>query len=353
MSRATRIYIDEKALIHNLNQIKLLARGSQILAMVKADAYGCGLEKVVPVLEGRVDAFGVACLSEALKIRRLGVKTSCVLMQGAFSPDDIELAQAHNFQIVLHQPHQLNWLLSTKLKAPIKVWIKVNTGMHRLGFKPEELDGVLAALNDCSWVHKDFTILSHFAFADEPENPNNDLQFALFNQLNFPSQCRKSMANSAAILSQPRAHFDIIRPGIMLYGVSPFFEKTGKELGLKPVMHFLSELSAIHHYEANKAIGYSGTWKTKRPSVIGVVAAGYGDGYPRYLSEQTYAYINGQRVPIVGRVSMDMLTIDLTDCTASIRDSVELWGSHIPVEQVAKAANTIGYELLCRFKARV
>ncbi len=354
MSRPTRIIIDAHALLHNVQCIRRLAPASALIAMVKANAYGCGISEVIPVLEGKVDTFGVASIDEALAIRALGAKTPCLLIQGVFSPEEWQQAAEHRFSCVIHQWHQIDWLLQQPLATPVRVWIKVNTGMQRLGFTPEQVSQVAHALQGCPWVEKKINVLTHFAHADEPTRSENQQQMALFQTLdkNLFIQC--SMANSAAILSLPTAHFDAVRPGIMLYGVSPFVGSTGAELGLLPVMRFISAISAINHYPANSPVGYGGTWVTGRESVIGIVATGYGDGYPRHVPSGTPVWVDGKEVPLVGRVSMDMLAVDLTDHPAAkIGSPVELWGKHLAVERIAQAAGTIGYELYCQITARV
>lgn len=352
MTRATGIQVNAAALLHNLQQVKKNAADAQICAMVKANAYGCGVAAVVPVLEGKVAAFGVACLEEALAIRTLGARTECVIFQGAFTADEYPVMAAKNFQCVLHQPHQLRWLLENRLDKPIKVWVKVNTGMHRLGFSPEDFNAVIDALRSCLWVDKNLGVMTHLAAADDPTQAVNQQQSERFNNLNTSGLIR-SMANSAAIFAFPDLHYDVVRPGIMLYGVSPFADQTGQELGLMPAVRFYSSISAINHYPSMARVGYGGNWQTSRPSIIGVVAAGYGDGYPRVIADGTSVWVNGCCVPVVGRVSMDSLTVDLTECRgAAVGDEVELWGLHIPVEHIAASAGTIAYELLCRFTSR-
>ncbi|MFC3907969.1 alanine racemase [Legionella dresdenensis] len=355
MTRPTRVQIDETALLHNLKQVRHYAPGRKIIAMVKANAYGCGLQSVVPVLENEVYAFGVACLEEAMKIRALGSSAECVLFQGVFSADELDVVAAHNLQCVLHQPYQLQWLLEKRLPHKIKVWVKVNTGMNRLGFQPQDVAEVVGALENCPWVDDDIGIMTHLACADEPEHPANQTQLRAYRSLDLGGAgytC--SIANSAAIIALPDTHADVVRPGIMLYGVSPFNNQTGLQLGLIPVMRFVSAISAIHHYPAAARIGYGGTWQTSKPSVIGVVAAGYGDGYPRHIAQNTPVWVNGYLAPVVGRVSMDMLTVNLTNCPGvAIGDAVELWGQYVPVENIAMSAGTIAYELLCQFSPRV
>lgn len=356
MTRPTRVQIDAQALLHNVAYVKQCAPGRKVIAMVKANAYGCGLKEVVPVLSGHVAAFGVACLEEALALRKLDTHTDCILFQGIFSADELPMVVEHRLHCVIHEPYQLQWLLATPLAQPLKVWLKVNTGMNRLGFLPEDVYEVLSALHHCPWVENEIGFMTHLACADEPEHLSNQRQLACYRELSVPPGLKlmRSIANSAAIIALPDTHEDVVRPGIMLYGVSPFNQQTGIALGLLPVMRFVSALSAIHRVPAGAFVGYGATWQAPRSSVIGIVAAGYGDGYPRHIAENTPVGINGITVPIVGRVSMDMLTVDLTDCPqAAVGDVVELWGQHVAVETIATAAGTIAYELLCQFSPRV
>lgn len=355
MSRPTRVFIDTQALMHNVAKVKQYASGKKIIAMVKANAYGCGLASVLPVLEQQVDAFGVACLEEALVLRELGIQTSCVLFQGIFSANELPLVVQYDLECVIHHWQQLHWILAMPLTKKIKVWLKVDTGMHRLGFMPQEVPQVVEALLACQWIDAEVGLMTHLACADEPQLACNQVQLEKFNTLHLPKiKFSRSIANSAAIIALPEMHFDVVRPGIMLYGVSPFAQQTGIELGLKPVMHFMSAITAIHHYPAYARIGYGGVWHSNMPSIIGVVAAGYGDGYPRGVAPGTCVWVNEQRLPIVGRVSMDMLMIDLTHShNVQIGQSVELWGPNIPVEEIAQAVGTIGYELICHLSPRV
>lgn len=355
VARPTHIHINATALLHNVGRVRQCAPGKKIIAMVKANAYGCGLASVLPVLDGHVDAFGVACLEEALTLRTLGSLSECILFQGVFGPDELRVASNRNVQCVIHQMEQLKWILSAPLPTKIKIWVKVNTGMQRLGFFPHEVEDVVRALLACPWVDDDIGLMTHLASADEPAKASNQLQLQSFDALlpNYPHLTR-SIANSAAILALPNMHADVVRPGIMLYGISPFLNQTGTELGLVPVMRLVSAISAIHHYPPNSPVGYGGLWQSDKPTVIAVVAIGYGDGYPRHIGENTPTWVNGCIAPIVGRVSMDMLTINVTDCPgAAIGDEVELWGNHVPVETIAKSAGTFGYELICQISPRV
>ena len=355
MARPTRMFFDAAALLHNLAQVKHHAPQKKIMAMVKANAYGCGIENVIPVLDGHVDAFGVACLEEAMAIRRLGSRTDCVLLEGVFESDELPVAASAGFECVIHCREQLEILLVAKLATKIKVWLKIDTGMHRLGFMVQDAATVVEALASCPWVFPEIGLMTHFASADEVDHTSCHAQLELFNSLDFPDvRLIRSLSNSAAILSMPQAHADVVRPGIMLYGVSPFSNKIGTDLGLIPVMRLLSVVSVIHRYPPHSPIGYGGTWVSDKASVIGVVPIGYGDGYPRNIQSQTSVWIDGITAPIVGRVSMDMLTVDLTaNPNVQVGSPVELWGRHIPVERIAQSAGTIGYELLTKITSRV
>ncbi len=354
MTRPTRIEVNTSAIRHNIATVRACVPGKKIIAMVKADAYGCGVPAVVPVLSETVDAFGVACLEEARQVRKYTQKP-CILFQGVFTLDELLYLPQNNFEVVVHQKEQLQWILETKLDKPIRVWIKIDTGMHRLGFMPDELSDVIAALRACSWVQDDIGVMTHLASADTPDSNQNKTQYEAFQKLCVPDgQFTKSIGNSAAIFSHPELLSDAVRPGIMLYGVSPFFDKEGAAMGLKPVMQFVSALTVVHTYLPGERVGYGATWEATRPSRIGVVAVGYGDGYPRHIAPNTPVYIKGHHVPIVGRVSMDMLTVDLTDYPdIKTGARVELWGAHLPVERIADLAGTIGYELICQVSPRV
>jgi alanine racemase len=354
VTRPTHVSINSYALLNNLNRVKQYAPTQQIVAMVKANAYGCGIARVIPVLEGQVSAFGVACLEEAVQIKRLGSRTDCILFQGVFSPDELMMVSLHQLQCVIHQRRQLQWLLETSLPEKINVWVKVNTGMNRLGFKPADIHDVLSALMACPWVNSPLGLMTHLACADEVNALSNTLQLEQFKAIDSPIEVVRSVANSATICSMPEALLDVVRPGLMLYGISPFQGQTAESLGLIPVMRFYSKISSIFTIGKHEAVGYGATWRSTRQSRIGIVAAGYGDGYPRHIAPNTPVWINGQLAPLVGRVSMDMMAVDLTDC-ASVNEgeAVELWGDHLPVERIAAAAGTIAYELICQISPRV
>jgi len=353
MTRPTRVEIDTEALRHNAEFVREKARDKAVIAMVKADAYGCGIANAVPVFSPLVDAFGVACLEEARVVSQHTDKP-CILFQGFFMPEELAEIAAKQYELVIHEVHQLHDLLQAKLEAPVRVWVKVDTGMHRLGFAPGEVSGIVESLKQSANVRDKIGIMTHLASAHKPDSPQTLAQLKSFAGLDLPAgDYTYSTGNSAAILSMPDALYDVVRPGIMLYGVSPFGTPHAKEIGLKPAMRFLSQISAIHDFEPGARVGYSGTWEAERPSRIAVVACGYGDGYPRHVAPGTHVYVQGALVPIVGIISMDTMTIDITDHPEiGLGETVELWGEHLPVEDVAKKAGTIGYELIAQISHR-
>lgn len=347
--RPTLLHIDIPALKHNFNQLRQMAGSAKIIAMVKSNAYGCGLDHITQALTNSVGAFGVACLAEALAIRGFGLKDQCLIFQGVYTPDEWQIAADNDFEVVLHHRPQLEWLLAKPLKKPVKVWLKMNTGMHRLGFSVEAFKDVVAALQACPWVNSSIGLMTHFACADEPMHPLNDIQMQLWQKISKNWQGPISACNSAANFAFPPSHGSHLRPGLILYGVSPFAEKNCQELGFRPVMRYHSAIFVIHEFPANVSIGYGAAYVTQKPTRIGMVAVGYGDGYPRHVLPGTQVWINGQAAPIVGKISMDMMAIDITNCAGiHLGDLVELWGEHLPIEYVARQANTIPYEIMCQ-----
>jgi alanine racemase len=353
VTRPTYIEINADALQHNLAQIKHRCPQHKVIAMVKANAYGCGLTSVVRALAQKVDYFGVSCIEEALIVREI-TDGACILFEGVFSAHEWLLVESRRFECVIHHQIQLDWLLNTPLATPIRIWVKINTGMNRLGFMPEVLDEVFTRLMDCPWVVADIGVMTHLASADELDNTQNEQQLSAFHAIAFPPVVRlHSVANSAALYKELSRDDEVIRPGILLYGISPFKDQTGRDLHLQPVMRFYSAIIAIQTCPPGSRVGYGGSWQSQVTSRIGIVAVGYGDGYPRHIAEHTPTWINGAIAPIVGRVSMDMLTVDLTHCPeVKIGDQVELWGDNLPVEVIAQAAGTIAYELICQITPR-
>lgn len=355
MSRQVIAKVSEQALHHNVGVVRNIAKGSKILAMVKANAYGHGLVQVAKALSN-VDALGVASIEEALHIRKAGVKTDIVLMEGIFNPDELDLVQTHRLILVVHQFEQIQALKAYQkpLLQKFKVWLKVNTGMNRLGFSPAEFQDAHSLL--LQLPHVDFIgFMTHFAKADEKDNESTRLQYQQFYQLLGDRPGERCLANSAGILAWPEAHANWVRPGLMLYGASPFPNSTGRDVNLKPAMSLYSTVIAIREVPAGSQVGYGGMWESfGNSSKIAIVAMGYGDGYPWHAKNGTPVLINQQRVGTVGRISMDMLAVDVSALNdVKVGDPVVLWGEGLPIEEVARHAGTIPYELFCRFTERV
>lgn len=352
MHRPTHVYVDQSALVHNLNIVRKLAPRSSIVAMVKADAYGCGFKSVLPILEGRVDLFGVVSLDEAIEIRKLGMQTPCMLLHGVYSQSELSRAARLNCEIVINDAIHLDLIAKNSSKDKCKIWVKVDTGMGRFGFKPADLAGVLNQLEH-HMPRENIGVMTHFACADTPDSSKNKSQLDCF--FNLPiKKYKKSLANSALVMTEPLAHADYVRPGIMLYGASPINRFSSIELGLKPVMNFYSKIINIHEIKKGDTVGYGASWQALRDSKIAVIPVGYGDGYPRLQTKQNYVWVKGDYAPLVGTISMDSLTVDVTSLMdINIGDDVEIWGKHVLVEDVAKSANTISYELLTKVTQRV
>jgi alanine racemase len=353
MTRPVWARIDLKALQHNFHQVRQAAPGSKIMAVIKANAYGHGAVMISRALKA-ADAFAVASVEEALQLREAGVSQPLVLLEGVFMADELEAAVNYDLQPVVHSLQQVDWLEQARLSAPLHLWLKVDTGMNRLGIMPqqamaayERLSALVAARGGS------LRLMSHLACADEPQHPLNDKQLADFNALTIHG-AERSLANSAALLSRADMQFDWVRPGIMLYGASPFDPSASQRTDLQAVMTLESQLIAVHPRRKGTRIGYGQTWACPQDMPVGVVAIGYGDGYPRHAPSGMPVLVNGKVVPLVGRVSMDMICVDLRDQPgAQAGDPVQLWGSCLPVEAVAARAGTISYELLCNVSPRV
>ncbi|WP_341502065.1 alanine racemase [Gallaecimonas sp. GXIMD4217] len=345
--------IDSAALRHNLARVRQLAPHSRVMAVLKANGYGHDQVAVAQYLDG-ADALAVARLEEALALRGAGIDQPIVMLEGCFEVADLPVMAREGIEAVLHTQEQLAMLKAAELPAPLKVWVKVDTGMHRIGIAPGELDAFHGELAAMDKVQKPIGLLSHYACADEPEHPLNAVQQGVFAPLAEGWAGPVSMANSAAILSFPQSHYDWVRPGLILYGASPMVGQLRGDHGLKPAMHLMSSLIAVKPIKAGDSVGYGAAWRAERDTSIGVVAIGYGDGYPRHARMGTPVWLNGRQVPLVGRVSMDMLTVDLgPGALDRVGDDVELWGPKVPVETVAQCSDTISYELLCNMARRV
>jgi len=350
-SRKTQAIINLAALKHNYQQISALAPSSQTIAVIKANAYGHGAIEVAKSLSGIAPAIAVAFVDEAIALRAAGISLPILILEGPLCEEDFALATRENFWLILHNSKQMGWL--AKLPQPYtgKLWLKIDTGMNRLGFMPEDIDNVIAALT--VQQQKNMVLCSHFSSAEELENPKTQNQINLLKKIVAKYQCQYSLANSAGIIHWPQSHGDYNRLGIALY-TSLNEKPITPVLDLIPAMTLQSTIIGLRDLAIGESIGYGETWQAKRPSRIATIAIGYGDGYPRNAKAGTPVWINGEVAPIAGRVSMDMITVDVTELTqVNLGDCVELWGENLAVETVAKYLDTINYELLTRISERV
>lgn len=351
--KAASACIDLSALKHNLKMVKQHAPNSKVMSVVKANAYGHGLLKIAQAAVD-ADAFGVARIEEALQLRAGGIVKPILLLEGFYSSRDLPILVTNNIQTVVHCEEQLEALEQAALENPVKVWLKVDTGMHRLGVRPEVYSEYVERLKACDNVAKPLRYISHFGCADELENPATQEQIDSFLLLTEGCKGERTLAASSGLLAWKDSHLDWVRPGIIMYGVSPFADKSANELGFKPVMTLKSHLIAVRDLKKGEPVGYGAIWHSERDTKIGVIAIGYGDGYPRTAPAGTPVLVNGRRVSVVGRVSMDMLTVDLgADCQDKVGDEVILWGQELPSEEVAQHIGTIAYELVTKLTSRV
>ncbi|MBA6337920.1 alanine racemase [Colwellia sp. BRX8-7] len=383
LTTATAI-INLSALKHNLAQIKSLAPTAKVLAVLKANAYGHGLERIAHALFSEqakinehghssitADAIAVARIDEALALRSSGITQPIVLLEGFFNAKDLAILAVNNLQTVIHNHQQLDALLSATLPSPLKVWLKIDTGMHRLGINPEEFSHFYQQLTDSVNVQKNIVLMSHLGCADDKSNQATRQQISLFEKVTSGCNEERTLANSAGICAWPASHYQWLRPGLLLYGISPLpFETSAANLStcapesalhnkditldVLPVMTLKSSLIAVRELAAGESVGYGNAWTSEQKTIIGVVAIGYGDGYPRHAKNGTPVLVNGRRVPLVGRVSMDMITVDLgINAQEQVGDVVTLWGEQLSVAEIALCATTIPYELLCNITRRV
>jgi alanine racemase len=349
MPRPIQAHIDLSALRNNMRVVRR-ASPARVMAVVKANAYGHGL---LPAAEALNDADGFALLDvrDAVTLRDAGFRQPILLLEGFFSRDELPLLAEYELTTVIHSHHQIEWLDAYPRKNGLAVWLKLNSGMNRLGFSAEEFPAAMERLKSHRAV-RDVTLMTHFAQADEA--PGVAAQHARFEQLTANRHQPRSLSNSAAILRHPAAHADWVRPGIMLYGSSPFADASAESLGLQPVMTLSSEIISVRDIRAGDAVGYGATFRAERAMRIGTVACGYADGYPRHAASGTPVLVDGKRTRTLGRVSMDMLSVDLSALPgARVGSRVVLWGEGMPIDEVAQAAGTISYELLCALAPRV
>lgn len=353
MSRPTSATIHLDALRHNLAAIRAMAPTSRVMAVVKADGYGHGLERVAKALTD-ADAFGVAALADAERLRAAGLSQRIVLLSGFDEASDLQVLRALAVDTVIHHPSQVAMLEALEPGPAIRCWLKIDTGMHRLGIALDDAAAVAARLRALPVVDPELTLMSHFASSDEFGGRTTAAQIARFDAIAAQLPGLRSLANSAAVLGWPQAHADWIRPGGALYGMSVVAGRTGADFGLRAAMTLSTRLIAVNRVAAGEPIGYSGAFVCPEDMRVGVAAIGYGDGYPRHVPSGTPVLVNGQGVPLIGRVSMDLMTLDLrSQPNAQVGDPVQLWGPQLPVEHIASIAGTIGYELTCSITRRV
>lgn len=353
--KAVTAVININALINNVKKIRSVAPSSKIVAVVKANAYGHGLITVAKALNDEADAFAVARLPEAMELREAGITKPVILLEGFINPEDIPVIAEQGFITAVHDQSQMDDIEQAALSRPLNAWLQIDIGMHRLGAAQDEVAVLKQRLESSDKVVHPIGLISHLSVADTPElSDYNQEQMDYFFKVAQDFNGDLCLGNSAGILSWPQSRTSYVRPGIIMYGVSPYQDKTGPDLGLVPVMTLKSSLIAIRKVKKGDRVGYGATWTAPQDTILGIVGAGYGDGYPRTVPNGTPVLLNGRIVPTAGRVCMDMLFVDLgPDATDKLGDEVILWGEGLPVEKIARLCGTIPYELLCHIMPRV
>lgn len=352
MSDRVVVSIDYGAIQQNLRRVRDLVPNCRIACVVKADAYGHGLVGVADSLARVADAFAVATVEEGLRLRSAGIRCPVWVLSAFTTPDQLTQLSMGGLTPVIHNAEQLSWITSDSSFSG-SVLVKIDTGMGRLGFDPDSLPGVVSTLRNVPRLSLE-VVMSHLASADLTGDPLTNAQRQKFERATATLGIDRSLANSAAILDRPELAYDWVRPGLMLYGISPFEDRSGVVHHLKPAMELKSILIAIRELPAGHGVGYGASFVCPEPMKVGIVGCGYGDGYPRHAGGRASALVAGVVTPLVGRVSMDSLAVDLRGCPeARVGDEVTLWGGDLPVERVAAAAGTIPYELVCKLTSRV
>ncbi len=353
MTPAVTVVINRVALKHNLKKVREVVPQAKVMAVIKANGYGHGLIRVATAMAG-ANALAVARIDEAVFLRKNGFKQRIVVLEGFTCLQELTLLGSLDLEPVVHSPDQVALLESADSSKPLSIWLKIDTGMHRLGIDADQFFRVLERLEWCSMVRQPIPLMTHLSCADEQNSPETLRQLDQFIMVTAGVVGERSIANSAGVLAWPQTHSDWVRPGIMLYGVSPFGNGCGADFGLRPVMTLRSRLIAIKTVKAGESVGYGAAWRSRKTILLGVVSVGYGDGYPRAATNGTPVLVNGKRAALVGRVSMDMITVDLShQRKAKVGDPVVLWGDGLPVEEIARSAMTIPYTLLCGITQRV
>ena len=353
MARPAHALIDLEAIRHNYRLARQLAPQSRALAVVKGDGYGHGAVRVARALAAEVDAFGVACIEEALPLRAAGLTQRLLLLEGIFNRDELDAVSRHGLDIAIHSDYQIDALLAANPASPVNVWLKMDSGMHRLGFTPQEYLDAYKRLHRAPQVGE-ITLMSHFSRADELDQGHTRHQLELFLSLARGLGAPISLANSPALLAWPETHQHWVRPGMMLYGASPLDRATAASARLQPAMELRSAIIALRELKPGDRIGYGTRFTCTRPTRVGVVAMGYADGFPRHAPNGLPVLVGEQRCELIGRVSMDMLTVDLTDHPdADIGTPVTFWGRQLPIELIAAQCHTIPYELVTNLTPRI
>ncbi|WP_158784897.1 catabolic alanine racemase DadX [Pantoea sp. BAV 3049] len=351
MSRPIVATIDTSALRHNLAVARQAAPHSRLWSVVKANAYGHGIDRVWQSFSD-TDGFALLNLEEAILLRERGWKKPILLLEGFFHADELPILDRYRLTTSVHSNWQIQALAKAKLSAPLDIYLKMNSGMNRLGFQPEQVNHAWHKLRGLENVGE-MTLMAHFAEAETSQGITEPMK-----RIDHAAEgldCPRSLANSAATLWHRETHYHWVRPGIILYGASP----SGKwqdvaSSGLQPAMTLNSELIAVQTLKGGDGVGYGARYRAAGEQRIGVVACGYADGYPRHAPNGTPVWVDGVRTQVVGAVSMDMITVDLTPCPqAGIGSQVELWGNNVKIDEVAEAAGTVGYELMCALAPRV
>ena len=351
---AASVELSIAALQHNAKKAREYAPNSKLIAVIKANAYGHGARQVAEILESKIDAFAVARLDEALALRESGIKKRILVLQGFTQAEELAVFQQQQLDAVVHSEYQIELLEKSQLSGRLSVWLKIDTGMNRLGVQPSQFKPLLMRLRACASVADNIKFMTHFANADDRKDAKTKRQETCFLATIKEEIGARSVANSAAIIAWPTAHLDWNRAGLMLYGASPMLGESADSLGLKPVMTFSARVIDIKRVKAGESVGYGSGWVAPKDMQLAVISAGYGDGYPRHAKAGTSVLVNNQLAKLVGRVSMDMLTVDLTGCSqVVVGDKVILWGGGLPVDEIANGAETISYTLMCGVTARV
>ena len=341
-------------LLHNLKTLQSLAPQSKIIAMVKANGYGHGIHSIAEHLENCIYGFGVARIAEALILRQAGIKAPIMLAGGVFQKDDLKICAEQNFEPVIHNALQLNWIADSKLSKPIKTWLKINSGMNRLGFALAESKDAYKILSTNKNIIQPVGLMSHLACADDLNHSLNNSQISIFKNFTVNLPGEKSLNNSAAIINFSETNYDFIRPGLALYGASPVNNKSAAELNLKPVMTLQTKIIATHNLKKGETVGYGARFICPKNMKIAVAAIGYGDGYSRTMQDGAPILVGGKKCFLAGKVSMDTINIDISENeNAKIGDEVILWGEGLPIDEVKKFSACSAYDLFCAVQQRV